>query len=142
MKVLTHWTLAFVTVIVVTLFHYNDNYVVETARLKSFDLLQQSDELVHSSDIGIVTIDEKALEKYGQWPWKRSILAGIIWELRQADVGIIVLPILFSEYDRLDGDQELTKNAAIQVQFMQSNGSTAATTTAGAGVIAIHYNYV
>ena len=42
----------------------------------------------------------------------------------------------------LDGDQELTKNAAIQVQFMQSNGSTAATTTAGAGVIAIHYNYV
>ena len=42
----------------------------------------------------------------------------------------------------LDGDQELTKNAAIQVQFMQSNGSTAATTTAGAGVIAVHYNYV
>ena len=42
----------------------------------------------------------------------------------------------------LDGDQELTKNAAIQVQFMQSNGSTAATTTAGAGTITVHYNYV
>ena len=42
----------------------------------------------------------------------------------------------------LDGDDTLTKNAAIQVQFMQSNGSTAATTTAGAGVIAVHYNYV
>ena len=34
MKVLTHWTLAFVTVILVTLFHYNNNYIVETARLK------------------------------------------------------------------------------------------------------------
>ena len=107
MKILTHWTLAFVTAILITLFHYNDNYVVETARLKGFDLLQQNDEIVHSNDIGIVTIDEQALEKYGQWPWKRSVLAGIIWELREAGAGIIVLPILFSEYDRLDGDQEL-----------------------------------
>ena len=53
MKVLTHWTLAFVTVIIVTLFHYNDNYVVETARLKGFDLLQQNDEIVHLSLIHI-----------------------------------------------------------------------------------------
>ena len=107
MKILTHWTLAFVTAILITLFHYNDNYIVETARLKGFDLLQQNDEIVHSNDIGIVTIDEQALEKYGQWPWKRSVLAGIIWELREAGAGIIVLPILFSEYDRLDGDQDL-----------------------------------
>ena len=107
MRILTHWTLAFVTAILITLFHYNDNYVVETARLKSFDLLQQQDEIVHSNDIGIVTIDEASLEKYGQWPWKRSVLAGIIWQLREAGAGIIVLPILFSEYDRLDGDQEL-----------------------------------
>ena len=39
MKVLTHWTLAFVTVIIVTLFHYNDNYVVETARLNIGDAI-------------------------------------------------------------------------------------------------------
>ena len=42
----------------------------------------------------------------------------------------------------LDGDTALTKNAAVQVQFMQSDGSTAATTTAGAGSIMVHYNYV
>jgi hypothetical protein len=42
----------------------------------------------------------------------------------------------------LDGDLELTKNAVVQVQFMQSNGSTASTTTAGAGTITVHYNYV
>ena len=110
MKVLTHWTLAFVTVIIVTLFHYNDNYVVETARLKSFDLLQQSDELVHSSDIGIVTIDEKALEKYGQWPWKRSVLAGIIWELRQADV--VLLCFLYCLVNMIDW--MVTKNYLMQ----------------------------
>ena len=42
----------------------------------------------------------------------------------------------------LDGDLALTKNAAIQAQFMQSNGSTASTTTAGAGTLTVHYNYI
>ena len=37
---------------------------------------------------------------------------------------------------------DVTKNASIQVLFMQSNGSTAATTTAGAGTISVHYNFV
>ena len=42
----------------------------------------------------------------------------------------------------LDGDATLTKNAAVQVQFMQSDGTTSATTSAGAGTISVHYNYV
>jgi len=42
----------------------------------------------------------------------------------------------------LDGDDTLTKNASIQVQFMQSDGTTAATTSAGAGVATVHYNWV
>jgi hypothetical protein len=42
----------------------------------------------------------------------------------------------------LDGDDTLTKNASVQVQFMQSDGTTAATTTAGAGVATVHYNWV
>jgi hypothetical protein len=42
----------------------------------------------------------------------------------------------------LDGDDTLTKNASVQVQFMQADGTTAATTTAGSGTITVHYNYV
>ena len=42
----------------------------------------------------------------------------------------------------LDGDDTLTKNASVQVQFMQTDGSTAATTTAGAGVATVHYNWI
>jgi len=42
----------------------------------------------------------------------------------------------------LDGDYTLTKNAAVQVQFMQADGTTAATTSSGAGTITVHYNYV
>ena len=126
MKVITHWTLAFVTVILVTLFHYSNNFVVETARLKSFDLLQQYDEPIQSRDIAIVEIDEHAIEKYGQWPWKRDVLADIIWKLREAGAGIIVLPILFSEYDRLGGDQELLEAINGNGVVIAQNGSFSA----------------
>ena len=112
MKYITHWAWAFITVLLITAFHYSNNFVVETARLKSFDLLQQYDEPVQSRDIAIVEIDEIAIEKYGQWPWKRDVLADIIWKLREAGAGIIVLPILFSEYDRLLGDQDLLEAIA------------------------------
>ena len=122
-KLLTHWTLAFVTVLLLTLFHYNNNYVVETARLKGFDLLQQYDTPKHSNDIAIVTIDEAALEKFGQWPWKRDVLADIIWQLRESGAGIIVLPILFSEYDRLAGDQALLEALAGNGVVIGQNGS-------------------
>ena len=126
MKVITHWTLAFVTVLLVTAFHYSNNFVVETARLKSFDLLQQYDEPIQSRDIAIVEIDEHAIEKYGQWPWKRDVLADIIWKLREAGAGIIVLPILFSEYDRLGGDQELLEAINGNGVVIAQNGSFSA----------------
>jgi len=111
-KIFTHWTFAFVTLFVMTWIGLQDPQVKEVARLKSFDLLFQSQEKEISQDIAIVTIDEKALDVYGQWPWKRDVLAGLIEELRAAEVGVIVLPILFSEEDRLGGDMDLA-NALI-----------------------------
>ena len=103
--------------------HYNNGTIVETARLKGFDFLQQQDPPVASQDIGIVTIDEASLEKYGQWPWKRDVLAEIIWQLRETGAGIIVLPILFSEYDRLAGDQALLEALAGNGIVIGQNGS-------------------
>ena len=107
-KILTHWTIAFVTLFVVTFIGLQDPQIKEILRLKSFDLLLQSEPKEISQDIAVVTIDEKAIEKYGQWPWNRSVLGDIIGQLREAEVGIIVLPILFSEEDRLGGDQTLS----------------------------------
>ena len=42
----------------------------------------------------------------------------------------------------LDGDDTLTKNAAVTVQFKQSNGSTASVPTSGAITASVHYNWV
>ena len=108
-KFITHWTFSFITLITLTFIGLQDPYVKEILRLKSFDILIQQEPKEVSSDIGIVTIDEKSIEKYGQWPWKRDTLAQIIYDLRQAGAGIIMIPILFSEEDRLGGDDELAK---------------------------------
>ena len=108
-KILTHWTLAFLTLAALMLWGLKDPFVKETARLKSFDLIQKYDTPTMSEDVIIVEIDEKSIEQNGQWPWKRTVLADVIWRLREAGAGIIVLPILFSEEDRLGGDMDLAQ---------------------------------
>ena len=50
-------------VLLLTYLHYNDTAIGEIARLKQFDLIQQTDIPVVSSDIGVLTIDEEAIEK-------------------------------------------------------------------------------
>ena len=104
-KILTHWTIAFVTLFVITFIGLKDPQIKEILRLKGFDLLLQSEPKEISQDIHVVSIDEKAIEKYGQWPWKRDVLADVVNQLREKGAGIIVIPILFSEYDRLGGDE-------------------------------------
>jgi hypothetical protein len=42
----------------------------------------------------------------------------------------------------LTGDETLTKDATVDVLFKQSDGSTAATTTAGVMTVSVHYKYV
>ena len=99
MKWITHWATALITLTIISYIGWSDPFVKETLRLKSFDLIQQYDTPTVSSDIAILEIDEKSIEKYGQWPWKRTDIANIIWNLRDAGAGIIILPILFSEQD-------------------------------------------
>ena len=105
-KILTHWTTAFITLFVLTYIGLQDPWVKEVLRLKSFDYLLANEEKSPSKDITIITIDEEAIEKYGQWPWPRDVLADLIVNLRQAETGIIVMPILFTEPDRFGGDWE------------------------------------
>jgi len=71
--------------------------------------MQRSAEKIDAQDVIIVDIDEKSTEKYGQWPYDRKDLAGIIDKLRANGAGIIVIPALFSEPDRAKGDDDFAK---------------------------------
>ena len=105
MKYLTHWSTAFITLLLLTYIGLQDPWFKETLRLKSFDYLLANEPATPSQDITIITIDEAAIEKYGQWPWPRDVLSNLIVDLRQAQTGIIVMPILFSEEDRFGYDE-------------------------------------
>ena len=124
MKIITHWALAFVTALLLIFAHYDDSSVVQTLRLKQFDLLQQTDAPVPSQDIAILEIDEATIEKYGQWPWKRTVLADIVIKLRESGAGIIVLPMVFSEEDRLGGDMPFIETIAGNGVVIAQVGST------------------
>ena len=123
-KYITHWTVAAITALLLLFAHYQDSFLVETARLKQFDYLQRTDTPVISQDIGVVAIDEAAIAKYGQWPWKRDVLADIIWQLRDAGAGVIVLPIIMSEEDRLGGDMALAESIVDNAVVIAQTGST------------------
>jgi len=103
-KILSHWTIAFVTLIALTYIGLQDPWVKEILRLKSFDYVLQNEVKTPSQAVTIVTIDEAAIEEHGQWPWDRDVLANLILQLRNAETGIIVMPILFSEEDRFGSD--------------------------------------
>jgi adenylate cyclase len=104
-KIFTHWTFAFVTLFILTYIGLQDPTVKEILRLKSFDFLIQSQEKSMSKDIIIVEIDEATIEKYGQYPFNRSVYADLILKLRENEAGVILFPILFSEEDRQGGDE-------------------------------------
>ena len=73
----------------------------DTLRTFSFDLYQiaQPRERI-SAPVLIVDIDEESLQKYGQWPWPRSLLAQMLDRLWQMEPAAVAFDIIMPEPDR------------------------------------------
>ena len=93
-----------VTLGLLLLIRVSDPFMLESARLSWFDGLQRDQEPTKSEQIVLVDIDEPTLEKLGQYPIPRNILADYIDEAPEALIG---LNILLSEKDRFGGDAAL-----------------------------------
>ncbi|HET9012666.1 MAG TPA: CHASE2 domain-containing protein, partial [Gemmatimonadaceae bacterium] len=52
----------------------------------------------------VVDVDERSLSKYGQWPWRRDVIARLVARLRAGGVSVVALDMIFAEADR--GDQK------------------------------------
>ncbi|HVN30132.1 MAG TPA: SpoIIE family protein phosphatase [Candidatus Binataceae bacterium] len=52
----------------------------------------------------VVAIDEKSVDKYGQWPWPRTLFAQLISRLAEGHPSAIGVDIIFSEPDRFSPD--------------------------------------
>ena len=93
-----------VTLGLLLLVRISDPFMLESARLSWFDGLQRNQEPTKSEQIVLVDIDEPTLEKLGQYPIPRDILAEYIDEAPEALIG---LNVLLSEEDRFGGDAAL-----------------------------------
>jgi len=51
--------------------------------------------------VRIVDIDERSLERVGQWPWPRTYLAQIVDRLKEAGARTVTLDLVLAEPDRL-----------------------------------------
>src|ERR1700712_4840567 len=78
---------------------------VEELRVRTFDAFQRVDPRKKTQwPVTIVDIDDKSLEKFGQWPWPRTRLADLGTELTNLGAAVIAFDVVFSEPDRLNPD--------------------------------------
>ena len=103
-----------------------DPFFIETARLKGLDYYQRKQSKVESNNIVVVEIDEATLDKFGQWPMSRGILSEGLEKAFNSGAQLVVMPILFSERDRLGGDtifnMTLQKYPVITAQSASQKG--------------------
>ena len=99
---LSPWT-ALITLALVVGLRIADPSFVESVRLRYFDTLVTS-KPTEVIGVSVVNIDEKALEKYGQFPFSRDTYGSIIRELYRRNAGLVVFNILTPDRDRLGQD--------------------------------------
>ena len=74
---------------------------IESFRAKVFDVFQMIKPRVYQdTPVRIVDIDDESLEKIGQWPWPRTILAKLIVRLVEGGATVIAFDGVFPEPDR------------------------------------------
>ena len=104
---LSPWT-ALITLLLVLSVRVADPSFVESVRLRYFDTLI-TNAVPTKNEIYTVNIDESALDKWGQWPFPRTVYAEIIQELYKRNAGLVVWNVMMPEADRFKGDAALAK---------------------------------
>ena len=103
--VLSPW-LALFTLSLLLALRVSDPSFTESVRLRYFDTLISS-KAVTQNNIYTVNVDEKSLDKYGQWPFNRQVMADLVNNLYDRHAGLVVFNVLMSEKDRQGGDTAL-----------------------------------
>ncbi len=96
---------------------------VKTLRYKTWDYFQQIHPRQPISDsITVVNITEEDLERYGQWPWPRHVMAMLHAYIADAGAILVNYNILFAEPDRMSGVEYL-KSMPMSNELREQLGS-------------------
>src|SRR5215467_11140953 len=59
------------------------------------------------SPVVVVTIDDQSLQRFGRWPWSRTVLATLVNNLNRAGASVVGLDVLLSEPQDPEADKAL-----------------------------------
>ena len=110
-KFTSTWAVVVSVVILLGLKVYNP-LPLQTLELKTFDLYQKFGNHYESKSLVMLDISDKALEKEGQWPWKRDKLGRAIVNAYRNGAALVFLNVVFVHKDRLGGDEKFLKMIA------------------------------
>ena len=105
---LSPW-LAIFTFTMLLVVKLSNPYLVDATRLKFYDYLMLGNP-VQSEQIVTINIGEKAIEKYGQWPFPREVHAKIIGDIYSSGAVLVGSTILMPEPDRMGTDGVLANS--------------------------------
>jgi signal transduction histidine kinase/CHASE2 domain-containing sensor protein len=115
------------------------NWFVPSLSAASVNMLfRLRGELKAPDDVVIVAIDDDSLQRVGQWPWPRSMMAGVLDKLTQARPLCVGLDIIYTEPSVPEEDRRLVAAIArnghiilpVQLYERQSKEDSGRLTTA------------
>jgi adenylate cyclase len=79
-----------------------DPGILQQIRWLTFDTYQRLEPRNYNPDLPtkIIDIDDQSLERLGQWPWPRTVLAEMVENLAAAGVAAVAFDMVFAEPDR------------------------------------------
>ena len=107
-KFTSTWAVVVSVIILLGLKVYNP-LPLQTLQLKTFDLYQKFGDNYQSKSLVLLDISDEALNKQGQWPWKRDILGRTIINAYKNGAALVFLNVVFVHKDRLGGDEMFLK---------------------------------
>ena len=108
MRIFTSIWMVVVFALVLTGIRIDNSDTVKILRYKTWDHFQKiQPRKTVSNAVTVVNITEQDLEKYGQWPWPRHVMAMLHARLSDAGAILVNYNILFAEPDRMGSKQYL-----------------------------------
>ena len=107
-KFTSTWAVVVSVIILLGLKVYNP-LPLQTLQLKTFDLYQKFGNNYKSKSLVMLDISDQALNKEGQWPWKRDKLGRTIINAYKNGAAVVFLNVVFVHKDRLGGDEMFLK---------------------------------
>jgi adenylate cyclase len=84
--------------------------IIEDWHQRSIDLkLLARGPKERDSRIALLAIDEASVEKFGRWPWSRTIIAETIEKIFEHDAKVLAFDVIFSEPDNNQAVRSLNK---------------------------------